>query len=132
MARQAAKQPSERQLRVGEEIRHVMSGVLLRDEIYDEALKGVMIMITEVRVSPDFSWATAFVRTVGKADNDAVVDALNAYKGVFRKQIGKSVRLRITPDVRFVLDDSFDESAKIDALLNDPKVRADIEKVDEE
>ena len=87
-------------------------------------------MVTEVRISPDFSIATAFVRPVGEADTDAIVQALNAHKGFFRKFMGKALKLRITPDIRFLKDDSFDEAAKIEALFNNPKVKADIEKED--
>lgn len=128
--KQETKMPSERQLRVGEEIRHLISTALLTVELYDEDLNPSMVMVTDVKVSPDFSWATLYVHSIGQADEQAMVDALNRHKGVFRKLVGDKVRLRITPDIRFRLDNSFEEAAKIDALFDNPVVKADIEKED--
>lgn len=128
--KQESKMPSERQLRVGEEIRHLISTALLTVELYDEDLNPSMVMVTDVKVSPDFSWATLYVHSIGQADEQVMVDALNRHKGVFRKLVGDKVRLRITPDIRFRLDNSFEEAAKIDALFDNPVVRADIEKED--
>ncbi len=128
--KQESKMPSERQLRVGEEIRHLISTALLTVELYDEDLNPSMVMVTDVKVSPDFSWATLYVHSIGQADEQAMVDALNRHKGVFRKLVGDKVRLRITPDIRFRLDNSFEEAAKIDALFDNPVVKADIEKED--
>ena len=128
--KQESKMPSERQLRVGEEIRHLISTALLTVELYDEDLNPSMVMVTDVKVSPDFSWATLYVHLIGQADEQVMVDALNRHKGVFRKLVGDKVRLRITPDIRFRLDNSFEEAAKIDALFDNPVVKADIEKED--
>lgn len=122
--------PTERQLRVGEEVRHVLSDVLLRQDLYDADLAGALVMITEVKMSPDFSWATAYVHAVSGQPVQTLIEALNRNKGVFRKAVGQKIRLRITPDIRFREDTSFDEAVKIEALLNDPKVKADIEKED--
>ena len=124
------KMPTERQLRVSEEIRHVLSSALLTIELYDDALNPSMVMITEVKVSPDFSWATIYVHSIGNTDEKQMVDALNAHKSAFRKIVGEKIRLRITPDIRFRLDDSFEEAAKIDALFDNPVVKADITKED--
>ena len=124
------KAPTERQLRVSEEIKHLVSSALLTMEFYDEDLKPSMVMVTDVKVSPDFSWTTIYVHSIGQADEDKMVEALNRHKGVFRKIIGEKIRLRITPDVRFRLDNSFEEAAKIDALFNNPIVKADVEKED--
>ena len=124
------KAPTQRQLRVGEEIRHILADVFLKEDLFVPELTGQTLMVTEVRISPDFSIATAFVRPVGEVDTDAIVKALNERKGFFRKFMGQNLRLRITPDIRFLKDKSFDEAAKIEALFNDPKVKADIEKED--
>lgn len=124
------KAPTQRQLRVGEEIRHILADVFLKEDLFVPELTGQTLMVTEVRISPDFSIATAFVRPVGEVDTDAIVKALNEHKGFFRKFMGQNLRLRITPDIRFLKDRSFDEAAKIEALFNDPKVKADIEKED--
>ena len=124
------KAPTERQLRVSEEIKHLVSSALLTMEFYDEDLNPSMIMVTDVKVSPDFSWTTLYVHSIGKADEDAMVEVLNRHKGAFRKLIGDKIRLRITPDVRFRLDNRFEEAAKIDALFDNPIVKADIEKQD--
>ena len=124
------KAPTERQLRVSEEIKHLVSSELLTAEFYDEDLTPSMVMVTDVKVSPDFSWTTIYVHSIGKADEDAMVEALNRHKSVFRKLIGNKIRLRITPDVRFRLDNRFEEAARIDALFANPIVKADIEKKD--
>ena len=89
-----------------------------------------MVMITEVKVSPDFSWATIYVHSIGQTDEMQMVEALNRHKSVFRKIVGDKIRLRITPDIRFRLDNSFEEAAKIDALFDNPIVKADIAKED--
>lgn len=130
MVKNEPKMPTERQLRVGEEVRHVLSDVLMKEDLYEPGFNPALVMVTEVKMSPDFSWATAFIRPIGDADGSFVVGLLNAHKGIFRKAVGKRVRLRITPDIRFRLDESFDEAQKIEALFNDPKVKADIEKED--
>ena len=124
------KMPTERQLRVSEEIRHVLSSALLTIELYDETLNPTMVMITEVKVSPDFSWATIYVHSIGQTDENQMVEALNRHKSVFRKIVGDKIRLRITPDIRFRLDNSFEEAAKIEALFDNPVVKADIAKED--
>ena len=128
MPRKKEKEPTERQLRVSEEIKHVISDTLLRVDLYDADVKPSMVMITGVKVSPDFSWATVQVHSIGKADEEKMVDALNRHKGVFRKQIGDKIRLRITPDVRFCLDNRFDEMDKINALFENPIVKEDLKK----
>lgn len=125
------KELTKRQLRVGEEIKHILADVFLKEELFFPELIGQTIMVTQVKISPDFSIATAFIRPVGNTDTKEIVEALNKHKGVFRKFMGKNLRLRITPDIRFLEDDSFDEAAKIEALLNDPKVKADLEKDDD-
>ena len=128
MPRKKEKEPTERQLRVSEEIRHVISDTLLKVDLYDEDVKPAMVMVTSVKVSPDFSWTTVQVHSIGDADEQKMVEALNRHKGVFRKQIGEKIRLRITPDIRFCLDNRFDEMDRINALFENPVVKADLKK----
>ena len=128
-----SKAPSQRQLRVAEEIRHVLAKMLSQDEVFIEGLKPSFIMVTQVTISPDLSYATAFVETIGDAVNlDEQITLLNRHKGVFRYKIGKSVRLRIVPDIVFKSDNRFAASKYINDLLNSPQVRADVEKEIEE
>ena len=123
-----SKAPSQRQLRVAEEIRHVLAKMLSQDEVFIEGLKPSFIMVTQVTISPDLSYAT-----IGDAVNlDEQITLLNRHKGVFRYKIGKSVRLRIVPDIIFKSDNRFAASKYINDLLNSPQVRADVEKEIEE
>lgn len=123
-----SKQPSQRQLRVAEEIRHTIAKMLMEDNLFIEGFKSAYIMITQVTVSPDLSYATAYVQGIGDIDTDEQIALLNQHKGAFRYRIGKAIRLRIVPDIVFKSDTGFSESAYIDTLLNSPRVRADVEK----
>ena len=107
----APKAPSQRQLRVAEEIRHVLAGVFARGEVRDPDLAGVLITVTEVRLGPDLKHATAFVTRLGRSD---IGDKLPA------------LRLRYAPDVHFQADTSIDNAMHIDALLHAPEVARDI------
>ncbi|MBQ8251209.1 MAG: 30S ribosome-binding factor RbfA [Alphaproteobacteria bacterium] len=128
-----SKAPSQRQLRVAEEIRHVLAKMLSQDEVFIDGLKPSFVMITQVTISPDLSYATAFVETIGEMVNlDEQIALLNRHKGVFRYKVGKSIRLRIVPDIIFKSDNRFAASKYINDLLNSPQVRADVEKEIEE
>lgn len=126
MKKTQASGPSQRQLRVAEEIRHVLARMLSQDDLFIEGLKAPYLMITEVRISPDLSYASVFVRAMSPVDTQEQVDLLNAHKGPFRYRVGKSVRLRIVPELIFKTDVSFDEATHIADLLNSPTVRADV------
>ncbi len=122
-----SKAPSQRQLRVGEELRHAMAWMLERGNIRDPGLAGVAVTVTEVRVSPDLRNATAFVMPLGGGANTAdVVEALNRAAPFVRRQIGKAVKLKYLPSLNFVADRSFDEAGRIDDLLKDPLVARDL------
>lgn len=112
---------SQRQLRVGEEIRHLLSGYVMRGGFRDPDLQGVNVTVTEVRVSPDLKNATAYVMPLGGADGPRIVAGLNRAAPYLRSQLAKDITLRHTPALRFELDTSFDEAAKIDALLRQNK-----------
>jgi len=127
-----SKTPSQRQLRVAEEIRHVLGRMLSQDELFIDGLKPTFLMVTEVKIAPDFSVANVFIQAIGDLDTDDQVSLLNRHKGVFRYQVGKSVRLRIVPALVFKNDNRFEQASYINDLLNSPKVRADLEKPHED
>lgn len=120
---------SQRQLRVGEELRHVLAEILLRGHFRDPALvDGVSVTVAEVRVSPDLRNATAFVMPLGGEDATDTIAALNRAQAYIRTEAAKRVKLRLAPSFSFRLDESFDEAARVTRLLQQPAVRADIEK----
>ncbi|WP_299378644.1 30S ribosome-binding factor RbfA [uncultured Kiloniella sp.] len=123
---------SQRQLRVGEEIRHAMSEVLNRTSFNDPNLEGVIITISEVRISPDLKNATAFVVPLGGADLDAVTKSLNKANGFFRRELSHMLRLRSCPRIGFEPDTSFDEAAKINTLLQSDSVQQDLRHEDDD
>jgi ribosome-binding factor A len=125
---QSAKPPSQRQLRVGELIRHKLAEMLSRGEIHDDVLASHVITVPEVRLSPDLKLATAYVIPLGGADTEAVIEALNRHKRFIRGEIAHSVNLKFAPDIRFRRDETFEEASRIDALLASPKVRGDVDK----
>lgn len=128
MVRHAGKAPSQRQLRVGEALRHALSHILQRGHFRDPVLSAAPeITVTEVRVSPDLKNATAFVVPLAGRDGPAVVAALNRAQGYLRNLLGDEVELRFLPRVDFELDRSFDQAERIDSLLNQPRVRADLD-----
>lgn len=117
MRKNRGKAPSKRQLRVGEELRHVLAQVLLRDALRDPALAGVSITVTEVRASPDLKNATAYVLPLGGVDADEVVAALKRAAPYLRGQVAHEVDLRYTPTLSFEADRSFEQAERIDELL---------------
>lgn len=122
------KGPTQRQLRVGELIRHKLAEMLARGEIYDDVLASHVTTITEVRMSPDLRLATAYVMPLGGKDTKTVIDALNRNGKFIRGEIAHAVDLRVAPDVRFREDDTFEEVSRIDRLLHSERVRRDVEK----
>lgn len=127
-ARSAQKGPSQRQLRVGELVRHKLSEMLTRGEIHDEELQAHFVTIPEVRMSPDLKIATAFVMPLGGGEMDSVISALDRNRRYIRGEVAKAVALKFAPDVRFRADDSFDEAKRIDELLESDRVRQDTKK----
>jgi ribosome-binding factor A len=117
MTRQHGTEPSQRQLRVGEEIRHMLAQILARGALRDPDLFDVTITVTEVRMSPDLRHATAFVTPLGGADMERVVAALKRAAPFLQRQVGRELRLRFTPALAFEADRSFDEASRIDRLL---------------
>jgi ribosome-binding factor A len=127
----ASKAPSQRQLRVGEVIRHTLTEVLQRGEVHDEVLDAHIVTIAEVRMSPDLKLATAYVMPLGGQDEKAVVEALNRNRKFLRGVVARRIDMKFAPDVRFRVDDSFDEAARIERLLRSPRVQQDLRAPDD-
>ena len=111
------KGPSQRQLRVGEQLRHIIAETMARGHFHDEILLDAHITVAEVRVTPDLKNAKAYVMSLGGANMDEILPALNEEASVFQKDIGRQLNMKFTPKIRFVRDESFDEAQKIDELL---------------
>ncbi len=124
--KRAGRPASQRQLRVGEELRHAIAQVLARGEIRDPDLDGVAVTVTEVRASPDLRNATAFVTPLGGHNAETVVTALNRCAGWLRGQVTHLVHLKFSPRLRFEQDLSFDAASRVDAILKEPSVAADL------
>lgn len=118
--------PSQRQLRVGEMLRHALAEVLRENEIRDSDLEGVSVTITQVKPSPDMRYATVFCEPLGGKNAKAIVAALNRHKGFLRGEMGHRITTKFTPDLRFVEDESFAEAQKIETILKSPLVQRDI------
>ncbi len=112
-----SKAPSQRQLRVGEELRHALARVLGRGDLHDPELRDVPITVTEVRLSPDLKKATAFVMPLGGGEESAVVAGLSRAAVYLQGQIAREVALRFTPRLSFAVDESFGAASRVDALL---------------
>ena len=123
---------SQRQLRVGELVRHAMSDLLTRGEVHDPVLEGQLITIPEVRMSADLRLATIYVMPLGGKDIDAVLEALERNKKYLRGEIARHVNLKFAPDIRFHADERFAEAERIEKLLRTPAVQRDLEQDSDE
>ena len=127
MSRNPAKAPSQRQLRVAEEIRHVLAGLFERRDFRDPELADAQITVTEVRIGPDLKRATAFVARLGRSDVDALLPALKRAAPFLRGQVAHALRLKFAPDLTFQPDHALDYASNIDRLLHRPEVARDLE-----
>ena len=118
----------QRQLRIGEELRHALAEIIADNSLSDPDLVGRMVTVTSVKISPDLRNATIFILPFGGGDAEIVVRALNRAAGYFRGELAHAVEMRVSPQLRFKIDDSFDEASRIEKLLHDPVVRADLAK----
>lgn len=118
---------SQRQLRVGELIRHELADMLSRGDIHDPVIEGHMITVPEVRVSPDLRLATIYVMPLGGRDIEKVIEALDRNKRYVRGEIGRRVNLKFAPEIRFRVDERFDEAERIEKLLRTPAVQRDLD-----
>ena len=127
MAKATSSAPSQRMLRVGEQVRAALTQILQRGEVRDDLLEKTVISISEVRMSPDLKIATAYVTPLGVADHTESIDALNRHAKFIRGRLGPQLRqMKYVPEVRFRDDTSFDNYQKIDALLRSPEVQRDL------
>ncbi len=122
------KAQSQRQLRVGEQVRHALADVLQRGEVRDDLIETTVVSVAEVRMSPDLKIATAFVAPLGARDDEAVIEALNRNARFIRGKVSPALRqMKYMPEFRFRLDTSFDNFQKIDKLLKSPEVARDLD-----
>ena len=117
---------SQRQLRVGETVRHAIADILSQGNVHDPDLEAHIITVPEVRMSPDLKLATVYVMPLGGRDTDVVIAALERNKKFLRGEIARRVNLKFAPDVRFRVDDRFDEAERIEKLLRTPTVQRDL------
>ena len=125
--RDTASGPSQRALRAGEVIRHAIADILSRGEVHDPVLEGHLVTVPEVRMSPDLKLATIYVMPLGGRDAKAVLDALDRNKRFLRGEIAHRVNLKFAPDIRFRIDERFDEAARIEKLLRASQVQRDLQ-----
>ena len=118
---------SVRLLKVGEQVRHVISELLTRQIVHDDVLSAHTISVTEVRMSPDLRHATAFVKPLLGADEEPVLKALRTHTAFFQKEVAGKLKLKYAARIKFLGDESFDEASRIDALLADPRVSRDLD-----
>lgn len=123
--------PSQRMLRVGELVRHALASVFARGEVEDPVLAGAVITVPEVRMTPDLKLANAYVMPLGGERAAEIVDALNRHRKFIRGRIAPELDLKFAPEVKFFVDNTFDEFGRIDALLRSDRVQKDLHKDDE-
>ena len=118
---------SVRLLRVGEQVRHALSEILMRGDIHDETLSRHSVSITEVRMSPDLRHATVFAKPLLGADEEEVLKALRKHVRYLKGEVARRVNTKYAADLKFIADESFVEGGRVDRLLRDPKVAQDLE-----
>jgi ribosome-binding factor A len=128
MSRSSSSAPSQRQLRVGEQVRAALTQILQRGEVRDPVVEGSVVSVSEVRMSPDLKIATAYVTPLGQSDHSALVTALNRNARFIRGRLAPALRqMKYMPEVRFRDDTSFENFQKIDELLRSPEVARDLD-----
>ena len=120
--------PTQRQLRVGELVRHALAEILTRGEIHDEVLASHAVTVSEVRMSPDLRLASIYIMPLGGKDLKPVLEALGRHRKYIRGEIARAVNLKFAADIRFLADESFDEAQRIDQILRSPEVARDLKK----
>lgn len=120
-------EPSVRLLRVGEQVRHILSEILARGDVHDETLAKHMVSVTEVRMSPDLRHATVFVKPLLGKDEEVVIKALRTNTAYLQREVAHRVKMKYAAKLKFLADESFDEGSHIDSLLRSPKVSQDLE-----
>ena len=120
------KGPSQRQLRVGEMLRHALSEILRENEIRDPDLIGVSVTVTQIKASPDMRHATVFVEPLGGMNAEKIIAGLNRHRGFLRGELGRLIAIKFTPELRFVEDTSFAEAERIQKILHSERVARDL------
>jgi ribosome-binding factor A len=120
--------PSQRQLRVGELVRHALAEMLARGDVHDDVLASHVVTVSEVRMSPDLRLATIYIVPLGGKDLGPVLEALERNRKFIRGEVAHAVNLKFAPEVRFMADETFDEVRRIDEILRSPKVAQDLKK----
>lgn len=123
-------EPSVRVLRVGEQVRHVLSEILMRGDVHDDVLAQHMVSVTEVRMTPDLRTATVFVKPLLGQDEEAVLKALRTNTAYLQREVAHRIKLKYAAKLRFIADGSFEEGSHIDALLRDPRIARDLDDAD--
>ena len=126
MTRGGQKPPSQRQLRVGEELRHLIARIIEKGDIRDPDVAGKLVTVTEVSVSPDLRNAEVFVVQTGGGDPGPLLSGLKRVASYFRHELARQMALRTVPQLRFSIDTSFERASRIEALLSLPEVRRDL------
>lgn len=128
MARQQStpETRSVRLLKVGEQVRHVISDLLTRQMVHDEVLTAHSVSVTEVRMTPDLRQAAVYVKPLLGADEELVLKALRTNTAFFQREVAQRLKLKYAAKIQFRADESFDEASRIDSLLNDPRVLRDL------
>ena len=124
--------PNQRSLRVGELVRHALAAIFARGDVEDDALRGAIITVPEVRMSPDLKLANAYVMPLGGQRAEAIVEALNRHRKFIRGRVAPQINMKFAPDVKFFVDDTFEEAGRIEALLRSDKVKRDLAAGDED
>ena len=122
---------SQRQLRVGELIRHELAEMLSRGDVHDPVIEAHMITVPEVTMAPDLRLATIYVMPLGGRDTERVIAALDRNKKFLRGEVARRVNLKFAPDLRFRVDERFDEAERIEKLLRTPAVQRDLKREDD-
>ena len=123
---------TQRQLRVGELVRHALAAMFARGEIEDDALRGAVITVPEVRMTPDLKIANAYVMPLGGLHAEEIVAALNRHRKFVRGRVAPQINMKFAPEIRFFVDDTFEEASRIDALLRSDRVQRDLDDEDGE
>lgn len=118
--------PTQRQLRVAEEIRHILAQIFSRADYFDDVIQKAHVTVTEVRITPDLKSAKVYIMPMGGHQQEVVVEALNKAAPFYRSELGRQLAIRFTPALRFYIDKTFDEASKITALLQSERVKQDL------
>ena len=132
MRHETPETQSIRTLRVGEQVRHVLSEILQRGDVHDETLAKHLVSITEVRMSADLRHATVFIKSLLGQDEEAVLKALRTNTAYLQREVAHRIRLKYAAKLKFLADESFDEGSHIDKLLRDPKVARDLDQPEDQ